>query len=435
VTGRQVGNRAVVIGGGLAGLLAARALAGAFGQVLVLDRRPLAAGRPRTRPAQLLHGRAEQVLRELFPGLIEELLEAGALSAEFGAVRQYLAGRPLLPAADRTLAVDPTDLEARLLVRVQALPAVRFAAASYVLGLVGDPTGDRVRGVRVRTPHGRRDEVVEADLVVDAAGRSSATPGWLAGLGYRAPGEDRIPVGDNHISQQYLVRDEAVFAGALALEVAAEPADRRGALLVRLGGGRCVLTVRAPGDLPAGPAELVDWTRTLPTPDLHSALAGASPLGDPAPGRFEFGARRRYDLLDRLPDRLLVLGDALASVNPAHRLAPAIVGQQALVLREQVRYGLPQPLVFAKEVAGALDVPWNLAAGADLRLAGMPGACGADVEVDAAFLARVRAAATRDPVLAGALVRVTGLLDPPETLLTTDIVARALGSRDVAHMT
>jgi len=438
VTGRQVGNRAVVLGGGMAGLLAARVLAEAFAEVLVLDRDLLTAERPDAGHAHLLLGRGRQILAELFPGLTEDLVATGTPAADFGAVRHYVGGRPLQPASTGALcvAVHRPVLDAHLLARIQALPAVRFAAGTDVRGLVLDSEGGRVRGVRVRSRQSGGDEVIEADLVVDATGRNSATPDWLAGIGYRSPREERVPVGLSLSSRHYLVPDEAIFNGAPAIEVAADAENRRGALLLHLGAGRCVLTLTAPDQrLPTGAADMLDWTRTLAAPELSAVLAAARPVGDAVTGRFEASLRRRYEQLDRLPERLLVLGDAACSINPVHRQGSTVAAQQALLLREHLQYGLPQSLVFAKDVSAGLDVPWNMAAGADLGLAGISGACSEDVEVSAAFLARVRAAATRDPVLTRALIRVTGLLDSPETLLTADIVARAMGPRGVALMT
>jgi 2-polyprenyl-6-methoxyphenol hydroxylase-like FAD-dependent oxidoreductase len=434
VTGRQVGDRAVVLGAGVAGLLAARVLSEAFAEVLVLDRdqlSPRASDRSGARHAHLLLGRGQQILQELFPGFTEDLVAAGAPTADFGTLRTYVGGRPLQPGSTGALCVpvDRSFLDAQLLARVRALPAVRFAAGTDVLGLVCDAEDERVRGVRTRPGASGGEEVIEADLVVDATGRNSATPDWLAEIGYDRPREDRIPVGLSFTTGHYRLRDRRIGDGAVAVavEVTPGPDDRRGALLLHLGGGRCVLTLTAPDErMPTDPAELVEWTRTLAAPEIPALLAGARPLEEVVTDRFETSLRRRYEQLDRLPERLLVLGEAACGINPVHRQGITVAAQQALSLREHLQYGMPQPLVFAKDVSAGLDVPWNMAAGTDLSLAGIAGACGEDVEVDAAFLAKVRAGATRDPVLTRALIRVTGLLDSPETLMTPDIVARAM---------
>jgi flavin-dependent dehydrogenase len=425
----------VVLGGSVAGLLAARVLAETFAEVLVLDRRTLLGGpaaRPAARHAQVLLGRGQQLLQELFPGLAEDAVAVGSPLADIGALRHYHGGRRLQPAGTGAFCVawDRSVLDSHLAARVRALPHVRLREHLDVLGVAADADAGRVHGVRVRSRRpGSGEEVIEADLVVDATGRGSNTPGWLADLGYDRPPEERVPLDLTFTSRHYRLRDEAVLDGDLAIEVAADAGHPVGALLLHLGHGRCVLTLTAPAryPLPATPAGMLAEARALPVPDVYTVLASARPLDEAVTERFEGSLRRRYEQLDRLPERLLVVGEAACSINPLHRQGMTVAAQQALILREHLQYGVPQPLVFAKDVAAALDVPWNMAAGADLRLAGVDGACSADVEVGAALLARVRAAATRDPVLTRALLRVTGLLDSPETLMTADIVARALG--------
>jgi 2-polyprenyl-6-methoxyphenol hydroxylase-like FAD-dependent oxidoreductase len=75
---------AVVIGASMAGLLAARVLADRFDQVTVLDRDDLPDGAdsgkgvPQGRHAHGLLASGELVMRDLFPGLMEDLVTAGA---------------------------------------------------------------------------------------------------------------------------------------------------------------------------------------------------------------------------------------------------------------------------------------------------------------------------------------------------------------------
>jgi 2-polyprenyl-6-methoxyphenol hydroxylase-like FAD-dependent oxidoreductase len=436
VAGPHVRRRALVLGAGTAGLLAARVLAEAFADVLILDGDPLAGGGaartgvPQGRHAHVLLGRGQQILEELFPGFTGDAVAAGSPVADFGALRTYVGSRRLQPARTGALclSIPRPELDSRLLARVRALPSVRLLAGTAVLGLVPDSDAGRVRGVRVRSGSGR-DEVIGADLVVDATGRNSRTPAWLAELGYRPPTEDLIGLDLTSVTGHYHLPDEAVLGGDLAIEVLPTAGQPRGARFARLGGGRCVLNVTGmPGrGVPTDPAALLDWTRALPVPDISDVLAGAEPIGGVVSSRYAGSLRRRYEQVDRLPERLLVMGDAAASLNPVYHQGMTVAAQQALVLRDHLRYGVPQALVFAKDVAAVLDVPWDLALGADLSQDGVTGECSEDVAVSSAFLAKLRSAATRDAVLARALWRVTGLIDPLESLMTSDIVARAMG--------
>ena len=81
---KQIGEQAVVLGAGMAGLLAARVLADAYERVTVVERDPLPEtlsnrkGVPQGRHAHLLVPRGAQILGELFPGLLDDLAAGGA---------------------------------------------------------------------------------------------------------------------------------------------------------------------------------------------------------------------------------------------------------------------------------------------------------------------------------------------------------------------
>jgi hypothetical protein len=51
-------------------------------------------------------------------------------------------------------------------------------------------------GARVRRRvDGSAEEVLDADLVVDATGRGSRTPAWLEALGYPRPPNEQVRIG------------------------------------------------------------------------------------------------------------------------------------------------------------------------------------------------------------------------------------------------
>jgi 2-polyprenyl-6-methoxyphenol hydroxylase-like FAD-dependent oxidoreductase len=99
---RQIGDRAVVLGASMAGLLAARVLTDAYAQVTVIDRDQLPEagthrhGVPHGRHLHALLARGQQSLEELFPGLTAELVARGAPVGDvLGNGRWYLSGHRL----------------------------------------------------------------------------------------------------------------------------------------------------------------------------------------------------------------------------------------------------------------------------------------------------------------------------------------------------
>ena len=176
-------DRAVVLGGSIAGLLAARVLADDFAEVLVIDRDalgPEAAPRRGTPQARHLHGllaRGLQVLEELFPGLTAELVAGGAPVGDMlGNTRLTFGGHRFrqAPSGLTALCVSRPTLEAAVRRRVVALPAVRLLGERDVVGLTASRDNRRVVGARVI---GRADGSAEEQLPADVVRRRDRA--WL----------------------------------------------------------------------------------------------------------------------------------------------------------------------------------------------------------------------------------------------------------------
>jgi hypothetical protein len=178
---------------------------------------------------------------------------------------------------------------------------------------------------------------------------------------------------------------------------------------------------------PIDPDGFLAFARSLRFPDIHQAIRHAEPLDDPVGFRFPASVRHRYERLDRFPDGLLVLGDAVASFNPIYGQGMSVAAVEALTLRRHLERGIePQPRRWFRDLAHVVDVPWEMAAGGDLVFPGVQGRRTAKVRLVSTYLARLHAAAAHDANLAIAFIRVAGLVDPPQTLLRPGIVLRVL---------
>src|SRR6185369_5584443 len=84
-------------------------------------------------------------------------------------------------------------LERHVRRRLLALPNVRAIENCAVQGLAASADNSSVTGVRVRIDGGA-EQVIAADLVVDATGRGSQSATGLDSLGYARPEEERIEI-------------------------------------------------------------------------------------------------------------------------------------------------------------------------------------------------------------------------------------------------
>ncbi|WP_198659007.1 NAD(P)/FAD-dependent oxidoreductase [Nocardiopsis sp. FIRDI 009] len=432
-TGRS-GGRAVVLGGSMAGLLAARTLSDSFGEVVVVDRDPLTDGTgprrgvPQGRHAHGLVAQGQQILEGLFPGLTEELIGAGVQVGDFsGDIRWYFGGRRMRPTRSGLLSLAATRpvLEDRVRRRVFAIPGVVTRTGHSIDGLVTDRGGRRVVGARV-TPEGGEPTTLEADLVVDATGRGSRTPVWLEELGYERPPEERVGIRLAYTTRHYRLNCDP-FGDDIAIIPAATPSHPRGAFFYPVPGGHVQLSLTGVlGDHPpTDPEGYTDYVRSLPIPDIHRAIADAEPLDDPVTIRFPASVRRRYEALNRFPEGFVVVGDAVCSFNPVYAQGMTVAAREALTLRRHV--SAPRPLSarrFFADVARDVQAPWDLAAGSDLGYPGVEGRRTPLTRLVNAYTTRLQQAAVHDARLSEAFVRAAGLVAPPQSIMRPSLLLR-----------
>ncbi|GAA2553390.1 FAD-binding monooxygenase [Winogradskya consettensis] len=421
----------------MAGLLTARVLAEFYPQVLVVDRdkvtgvRTARRGAPHTVHAHGLHARGQLNLEELFPGFLQELRDAGVPTGDLGEMRWYFNGHRLLPAHTGLVSITAPRpvLEHHVRSRVAALSNVKILEEYTILGLTTSSDRSRVTGARVQQRAGNASpEVLDADLVVDTTGRGSRTPAWLEELGYERPREDRVKVGLAYTTRHYRTRPEW-FDGVQSINPVASPAHPRGAFFGQVGPSLCILSLTGIlGDHPpTDPAGFLEFARSLPIPDIYEAVRDAEALDDAVTFRFQASVRRHYEDLDRFPDRLLVLGDAVCSFNPVYGQGMSVASIEAIALRRHLRRGgAPRPRAFFEDVARAIDTPWDISAGGDLDFPGVDGQRTLKVRAGNAYMARLQYAASQDASITNGFMRVAGLIDTPASLMRPAMMAKVL---------
>ncbi|MER6969068.1 FAD-dependent oxidoreductase, partial [Streptomyces halstedii] len=181
---RTSGHRptAVVVGGGMTGMLAASVLA-RFGDVTVVEADTLPEqpsprrGLPQARHAHVLWSGGVGAIEQLLPGITERLLERGARRVPImsGMVSKAPSGqwfRRFEHAHHVNIVCSRDLLDATIRAEVVARPGITVLERTETVGLEG--TADRVTGVRTRDAAGAG--ILNAELVVDASGRGSRAP-------------------------------------------------------------------------------------------------------------------------------------------------------------------------------------------------------------------------------------------------------------------
>ncbi|MEU7133295.1 FAD-dependent monooxygenase [Streptomyces sp. NPDC046261] len=433
-------GRAVVCGGGLAGLLAACVLAEGGFAVTVVEPDPEGAsagprpGAPQGHHAHGLFVRGVRVLEELLPGIVGELTARGAIAVDVGA--QYvLASRfgcgASFVAGKHMLAAGQPLLEAAVRRRALARPGVTVLAghrADHLTGYDG-----RVTGVVVREATGGACRLLEAELMVDATGRASRADRWLTALGYPAVRVSVVDAGFAFASRLY--RPPARRPPWQVCHVMITPPLTRGGIIMPIEDDRWLVTLCGVGaDRPTrGRHDFLPYARTLHQPELADALEEATELSGVTVTHAGANRRRHLDRLTPQPHNLILVGDAACCFNPlyAQGMTAAVLTARTLrghLARHRSAEGFAP--AFHRALAPLHDACWAQAATADALLAGTaaPGLTRRQ-RLLARHSQNVMAAGTRDPVAQEAFLDVVHMLCPPTTLLTPRVLARLVRLR------
>lgn len=433
------GEHAVVLGASMAGLLAARVLADFYDRVTVVERDRLTAGDgPRRGVPQGKHVHAllpsgSEALEVLFPGVLADLVAGGTKVVEDYTELYFSVGgnrlsRDVQPGVLTYLPTRPR-LEGFVRERVRALPAVRIVDGSDAVGLVADGTRSRVTGVRVMArAAGSAEEVLRADLVVDAMGRGTRTPTWLRELGYDLPAEESVSVQMGYSSLSVRLRP-GTEPETLVLIGPAPDRPIGMALFATEDDDTWLFTATGyRGHHPATSlAEMVDGIATFAPSHVVGALRHAEPLSEVATYRYDANRRRRYDRLSRFPRGLIVFGDAMCGFNPIYAQGMSVAALQAIALRDCLRgSGDDVERRFFRAAAAPVGVAWRLAVGADLTQPLVDGVRPPQIRLVNRYVRHLLDVGRHDPVVASQFLLVSALVDPPSRLLRPGIIARVL---------
>lgn len=422
---RDTHSHAIIIGGSLSGLLAARVLTEHFSRVTVVERDTFPdgpharKGLPQARHIHVLLMQGRQILEELFPGFDADLAAQGAPLFDWRAdCRTHTFGswklRYRSGITSRMCTRDAIDW----LVRKWLLsnPKVSFLQECDVIGLLADPGKRRVTGVCVRDRSGTRGEVgveLYADLVVDASGRSSRAPQWLESLGYKPPQETTVNSYFGYATRFYRPPAEFKRDWQGILMSANPPEGNGGGAICPLEDGRWIVTLGgAVRNYPPTDEEgFLQFARSLPSPIIYDAIRRAEPLTPIYGYRRTENRLRHYERLEKMPESFLVLGDAVCAFNPVYGQGMTAGALAAKTLDGCLREhntgndltGLGRK--FQKRLAKVNATPWAMSTGEDFRYPETEGdrpgrltrllqlyidrmlvAAGANVAVDKAFL-------------------------------------------------
>lgn len=433
---QQLGERAIVIGAGMGGLMAAGVLARYFAEVTVLDKDRLPAeAEPRTGVPQSAHAHALLVggrrnMEKIFPGLLSEMVDGGAIVARHGLelhIRDWLGWWP-----KRDIGLSSIFMTRPLLEGTVRSLLARNGRVTIRDGVTVSGWKHAGREI-VLTLSGAQTQTLKADFVIDATGRAGQAREMLEANGYGPVEEVVIGIGETYTTAMFEIPAGLNDAAHSFIVYGAPPVSHTG-FLFAVEGGRwiCSLNGRFDEAPPKDPQGYMAFAKNLSDPCIHDRISKAKQLTPLVTYRPMHSKWRHYEKLAEFPDRLLPLGDAIAQVNPIYGQGMALASTHAMCLWQALEARAEDGASLdgvAKEYLGATfsftGQVWSGLEVVDFAFPKTTGERPADIEQRQAFTYALRRLALEDAEVHRLMMRANQLVDSTSVLgAREDIVAR-----------
>jgi 2-polyprenyl-6-methoxyphenol hydroxylase-like FAD-dependent oxidoreductase len=372
-------KKAVVVGAGMGGLAAAKALANHFGHVAVLDRDILPSqaepriGTPQSKHTHVLIGGGLKALTVLFPGFEADVDRAGAVKMRVG-LEAWMERPGYDPFPARDLGFDVYSASRPLFElvtrrRIEQQENIELLPKSRATKLIASQDGSSITGVRWESPDGQV-HTLDADIIVDASGRANLTLELLDALGLPRPDETEIGMDQAYST---VIFDRPATAPAnwkSMLVLPSAPTSSRGAFLFPIEGNKWIVTAGGNhGDVPPGDlVGFLEFLKTLRTQTIYNAIKDAKPVGEIARFVLPSSVRRHFEKIRTFPRGLLVIGDGLCRFNPVYGQGMSVAAQEAVILDGLLATGADRPNAlselstnFFAACQDVIETPWGVA--------------------------------------------------------------------------
>lgn len=438
-------QHAVVIGGSIAGLLTASALTRHFAKVTLIERDSLPrgaedrSGTPQSKHPHNVLTRGMRVMESLIPGLEADLRANGVVFANWGKHVRTLTKSGWLGNIETDLyspVVSRSLLEWLIRKHLLTLPNVTFVEDTQAQALItSDGDEKTVLGVRVK-PRGAGGEAydITADLVVDAAGRSSKAHEWLDELGYGKPEETTVDPKVGYATRLYK-KPASYDKPWNIVYMPAKAPDTRGGAIFEIEGGIWMIALGGYAEdyPPNDEAGFIEYAKSLPEPDVYEAIMAAEPISDIVGYRRTLNIMRHYEKMPRFPEHFALVGDSVCGFNPIYGQGMTAAAMGAALLDETLAAangleGIGR--AFQKKLAQQNATIWLMSTGEDFRHATTegkrPGFAGRLIQ---RYMDWVIETLPFDEASAVKFLHVVNLDMPPTALFQPSVIASVIRHR------
>ncbi|SDZ81960.1 2-polyprenyl-6-methoxyphenol hydroxylase [Thalassobacillus cyri] len=435
-------EKAVVIGGGISGKLAARVLADSFKEVIILERDSKAHGPfPRKGVPQGEHIHAllfagANGLEELFPGITERFNRSGAVkinATQDIAWFHHGVWKLRFNGDYTTILQTRPHLEWHIEQYVKSIPNVSLQYSQMVRNLLYNEEENRITGVEIG--EGNTITTIHADLVVDASGVSSLSSRWFTKREVYIPVE-KVKIDLRYVTKTLELPDNPDKDWAIKLVYPNPPFEKIGGGISRVEGNRYLVTFMGyhneinEKEVMKSDDSFIEIARKLPKLDLYHELKYATALSSTSTFRVPNITWRRVDKVKNMPKGLLMIGDTVCRIDPFFGQGMSIAVLEALALKKLLtNQSKPTQNIIDRfhQDAGKIISPiWNMVITEDFRYPDTIGKKPAGLSFQQWYAKNIFLLSSENKDVYHAFIRVMHLLGPTSTLMHPGIIKRML---------
>lgn len=374
IKGENMFNKAIVIGGSMAGKFAAKALSTSFKEVIIIEAGERWDGKssrkrvPQSNHPHVLLKGGEKAIEELFPNITNELIKAGSIVNnftrdlkwhQFGLWKQPFTGEVHMIQQSRFL------LEWHIQKRIDQVSNITIKYETVIEGLLIDGKRNKVCGVKAKCLETGTQEEIQADIVVDASGFGSKSIAWLRECNIEVQ-EEKVRIDLFYATRMFKLKENEELDCCNMLMSPSFPDNPHGVLIQTIENHRYFVTFSgyANEKAPQTDDEFYDFAENLSISNVTGFLNKAEAISDIKTYKIPYQVRRRFDLVNNLPERLLVVGDAHCRFDPVFGQGVSVAAMEArqLQLLLQGRKQLDKTFTqqFYKKAATIIETPWDM---------------------------------------------------------------------------
>ncbi|MFS0823279.1 NAD(P)/FAD-dependent oxidoreductase [Bacillus sp. 1P02SD] len=365
-------NKTIIIGGGIAGKLAARVLSEVYKEVIILEQDSDATsptprkGAPQGNHIHALLHAGEHGLEELFPGIAECFYSTGAVkinSTKDLAWHHHGVWKLRYDGGYTTTLQTRPHLEWHINKYIKQVENITTQYNQTVKNYVYNEGENRITGVELKN-----GSVIHADLIIDASGATSFSYRWLTEKGIQIPVK-KVKIGLTYVSQIVELPENKNRDWTIKLLYPNPPHEKMAGSISKIEGNRYLVTFIGYHDIintKEKITNLVDLSNKLPQSDIYLELKNAKPLTNISIYRVPHITWRKIEKVKNFPDGLLMIGDTICRIDPFFGQGMSIAVLEALALKELFKNEI-KIRDFHKKSAKIIAPIWNMVLTEDFR--------------------------------------------------------------------